>query len=195
LIRPHLGSSRKIQLDQKIHSSLTLSNNINYTPKARPLDDNRNFWENARKNGLGDWLERDLYEYTLTLVEKLISERPGTALQPLRQTARWSTSAEFFIFSPWFTLHPPLANGLQAVYDGVIKVLERNNLEPEDKLKLLQAAVDIVGSHARESTSLKLGDYMEIYALVSDVWDTNRKLAQNFLTQFTNCEQKNLYCH
>ena len=79
-----------------------LSNNKNYTPKARPLDDDPNFWENARENGLGDWLELDLYEYTRTLVERLIDERPGTALQTLRQTAMWATPAQFFIFSLWF---------------------------------------------------------------------------------------------
>ena len=93
LNRPHLGSSRKIHSSQKIHSSLTLSNNTNYTPKARPLNDDPNFWENARKNGLGDWLELDLYEYTQSLVERLIGERPGTALQALRQTAMWGTLA------------------------------------------------------------------------------------------------------
>jgi hypothetical protein len=64
-----------------------LSNNTKYTPKARPLDDDVDFWENARKNGLGDWLELDLYDYTRTLVERLIGEHPGTALQTLRQTA------------------------------------------------------------------------------------------------------------
>ena len=98
LIRPHLGSSRKIHSGQKIHGSLTLSNNTNYTPKARPLDDNPNFWENARKNGLGDWLERDLYEYTYTLVEKLVGGRPGTALQTLRETVISGTSDQFFRF-------------------------------------------------------------------------------------------------
>ena len=101
LIRPHLGSSCKIHSSQKIHSSFTLSNNTNYTLKACPLNDDPNFWENARKNGLGPWLELDLYEYTHTLVEKLIDECPGAALQTLLQTAMWGTSAHFFIFSPW----------------------------------------------------------------------------------------------
>jgi len=54
LIRPHLGSPRKIHAGQKIHSSLMLSNNRRYTPKARPLDDSPDFWEEARENGLGD---------------------------------------------------------------------------------------------------------------------------------------------
>jgi hypothetical protein len=99
LIRPHLGSSRKIHPGQKIHSSLTLSNNTKYTPKARPLDDDPLFWVHAHENGLGDWLELDLYEYTETLVERLIGERPGTALQTLRETVMSGTSAQFFTFS------------------------------------------------------------------------------------------------
>jgi hypothetical protein len=51
--------------------------------------------------GLGDWLERDLYDYTYTLVNRLIGEDPGTALQTLRQTAMSGMPAHFFIFSPW----------------------------------------------------------------------------------------------
>ena len=101
LIRPHLGSSRKIHSSQKIHSSLTLSNKTNYTPKARPLDDDPDFWENARKTGLGNWLELDLYGYTHALVERLIGESPGTALQTLRQTAMSGTSAHFLTIFPW----------------------------------------------------------------------------------------------
>jgi hypothetical protein len=60
-----------------------------YTPKARPLDDDPNFWENARTTGLRDWQERDLYEYTESLVKSLGTECPdnGTTLQTLRQTA------------------------------------------------------------------------------------------------------------
>jgi hypothetical protein len=77
-----------------------LSNNTKYTPKARPLDDDPFFWENARENGLGDWLELDLYQYTQTLVETLICERPGTALQTLRQTVMSGTSAQLSTFSP-----------------------------------------------------------------------------------------------
>jgi hypothetical protein len=33
-----------------------------------------------------------------------------------------------------------LADGLQAVYDGVIRVLGRNNLGPELKYRLLESA-------------------------------------------------------
>jgi len=83
LIRPHLGSSRKIHPGQKIHSSLLLSDNRHY------------FWQ-ARSDGLGDWLELDLYEYTQTLVWMLINETPGT-LQTLHQTAMSGTLARFFL--------------------------------------------------------------------------------------------------
>jgi hypothetical protein len=102
LIRPHFGSSRKIHSGQKIHSSLLLSNNKEYTPKARPLDDDPGFWEEARKNGLGDWLELDLCEYTGNLVESLISDDPGTASQTLRECVTWGTF-QIFTFSPWLT--------------------------------------------------------------------------------------------
>jgi hypothetical protein len=94
LIRPHLGTSRKIHPGQKIHSSLLLSDNRGYTPKALPLDNDPGFWEEVRRKGLGYRLERDLYEYTKTLVWMLINETPDT-LQTLRQTAMSSTLARF----------------------------------------------------------------------------------------------------
>jgi hypothetical protein len=103
LIRPHLGSPRKIHSGQKIHSSLMLSNNTKYTPKALPLDNDPGFWEEVRRKGLGDWLERDLYEYTLTLVKSLVGECPGTALQTLEQTAMSGTPARNTFFSLWLT--------------------------------------------------------------------------------------------
>ena len=87
----------------------------------------------------------------------------------------------------------PLADGLQAVYDGVIRVLELNILEPEVKCQFLQYAVDIVGMRSWASTSLKLGDYMKIRALVSDVQGSNQGLVQQFLGHFTNCKRKTFY--
>jgi hypothetical protein len=87
-------------------------------------------------------------------------------------------------------IRSPLADGLQAVYDGVISVLERNNLELDPKYRLLESAVDIIGKHHRDGTSLKLGDYMEIHALVSDIWESNQRLVQQFLGQFTDCKRK-----
>ena len=70
----------------------------------------------------------------------------------------------------------------------MIKVLEHNNPEPEVKCRLLQSAVDIVGGRARESKSLKFRGFMEIHAFVLDVWESNQKLAQQFLGQLTHCE-------
>jgi len=92
-------------------------------------------------------------------------------------------------------ISPSLADGLQAVYNGVIDVLKDNNADPELKCQLLRFAMDIVGKRAQESRSLKLGDYMEVRALVSDVWKHNQKLVRQFLGQFTNCERKNSYFH
>ena len=83
-------------------------------------------------------------------------------------------------------IRSPLADGLQAVYDAVIGALSK--LEPEAKLRLLKSAVDIVGMRARNSTSLKLGSSIEIRALVSDVRESNQRLVQQFLGQFTDCK-------
>ncbi|KIM34905.1 hypothetical protein M413DRAFT_32925 [Hebeloma cylindrosporum] len=167
--KPHLGFPRKIHPGQKIHSSLTLTDKTNgeYTPKARPLDDNPGFWTEARTKH-SEWLELDLYEYAETLVKYLITESPGIALQTLCQTMM-------------------SADGLQAVYDGVIKVLKDRHTQTEEKCRLLQAAVDIVGRRARQSRPLELGSLTEIRDLVSDVREGNKKLVQQFLGQFTDC--------
>jgi hypothetical protein len=81
------------------------------------------------------------------------------------------------------------------VYNGVIGVLEHNDLEPEIKCQLLQSAMDTLGKHSRESTSLELGGFVEIHDLVSDVRESNKKLVQQFLERFTNREPKTLYFH
>jgi hypothetical protein len=78
-----------------------------------------------------------------------------------------------------------LADGLQAVYDAVIGALSK--LEPEAKLRLLKSIVDIVGMRTQRSTSFKLGASIEIRPLVSDIWESNQKLVQQFLGQFTDC--------
>ena len=98
--RPHLGSSRKIHANQKIHGSLLLAGKLKseYTPKARPLDDNPLFWETARREGLGDWLELDLYDLVRTHVEKFITEDDSTVWQILRQAATWGTLAQYLKF-------------------------------------------------------------------------------------------------
>jgi hypothetical protein len=82
-------------------------------------------------------------------------------------------------------IRSPLADGLQAVYDAVMGTLSK--LEPEAKLRLLEFTVDVVGLHAQNSTSLKLGALIEIRALVSDIWESDSKLVQQFLRQFADC--------
>jgi hypothetical protein len=90
----------------------------------------------------------------------------------------------------------PLADGLQAVYDGVISVLGRKNLEPELKYRLLESAVDIIGRHPRDGTSLKLRRSIEIRALLSNLLETNienyQKIVRQFLVEFTDCKWKTL---
>ena len=79
-----------------------LSDNRQYTPKARPPVDKPNFW----KDVLGDWLVNDLYEQTKILVEKHISESTGTALQSLRDIAISGPSDRFYIFFLQLTVSP-----------------------------------------------------------------------------------------
>ncbi|KIM35808.1 hypothetical protein M413DRAFT_32265 [Hebeloma cylindrosporum] len=166
--KPHLGFPRKIHPGQKIHSSLTLSDKTNgeYTPKARPLNDDPAFWTEARTKH-SQWLELDLYEYAETLVKYLITDSPGNALQTLSQTVM-------------------SADGLQAVYDGVIKVLKYHKDHIAEKYIILQAAVNIVGRRARQNTSLKLGNSTEIHALVSNIRKGNEQLVLQFLDLFTD---------
>ena len=64
---PNLGSSRKIQTGQRIHSSFVLAQTRTpYTPKASPPDDNRQFWEDLRSDGIQNsrkLLELDMFDY------------------------------------------------------------------------------------------------------------------------------------
>ena len=86
-----------------------------------------------------------------------------------------------------------LVDGLQAVYDAVMGALSQ--LEPKAKLRLLKSTGDIMQKHAQDSTSLKLSYLLKICALVSDIWEGNQKLVQQFLGQFTDCVWKTLYHH
>ena len=60
-----------------------------YMPKARPVEDDPGFWENARTQGLGEWLELDLYEYIDDLVKRFVASPNVTLLDHLHQTALW----------------------------------------------------------------------------------------------------------
>ena len=161
-----------------------LSDNKNYTPRACPLSDGPGFWKDARAKGLGGRLELDLYEYAQTLVENVISEPPGAALQNLQQTAIWGTPLSILqIFSIAYVGFF-LADGLQAVYDAVIRAL--STLDPGAKLRLLESTADIIGKGVRGSTPLRQRGSTEIHALVSDIPKTiqNQKVVQQFLCQF-----------
>ena len=91
----------------------------------------------------------------------------------------------------------PLADGLQAVYDGVISVLGHDNLEPELKYRLLESAVDVIGRHLRDGKSLKLRRSIEIRPLLSNLLERDiknyQKIVGQFLVEFTDCEQKSPY--
>ena len=94
--RPHLGSSRKIHPNQKIHGSLLLAGKLKseYTPKAHPLGGDSSFWERARTEGLGNWLESDLYDVVRSHVENFITKDDTTVWQILRQTSTWGKLAQ-----------------------------------------------------------------------------------------------------
>jgi hypothetical protein len=89
-------------------------------------------------------------------------------------------------------IRSPLADGLQAVYDGVIKALRDSKDQPEEKYRLLHASVDILGRSAQAGTSLKLTRSVEIHPLVSDLLESNvkkcRKVVRQFLAEFTDCK-------
>ena len=91
-VRLHLGSSRKIHDNQKIHGSLLLAGKLKseYTPKARPLDDDLSFWDTAREKGLGHWLELDLDDAVRAHVERFIKDHDSTVWENLRQIATWA---------------------------------------------------------------------------------------------------------
>ena len=86
-------------------------------------------------------------------------------------------------------LRSSLADGLQAVYDEVIRALK--GLEHEVKYPLLRFAVDILGKNAQDSTSLKRSPSIEILALVANIPMSARnsdwtKVVPQFLWQLTD---------
>ncbi|EDR04371.1 uncharacterized protein LACBIDRAFT_304576 [Laccaria bicolor S238N-H82] len=89
--KPHLGSSRKIHANQKIHGSLLLAGNLTpgYTPQARPLDDDLLFWERVREEGLGNWLELDLFDAVRAHVEKFIKQHDSTVWLIFAPNCNW----------------------------------------------------------------------------------------------------------
>jgi hypothetical protein len=82
------------------------------------------------------------------------------------------------------------------VYDGVIRVLGRNNIGPELKYRLLESAMDIIGRRPRDGTSLKLRRSIDIRPLLSNLLEENtinyQKVVRQFLVEFTDCKCKTL---
>ncbi|EDR04490.1 uncharacterized protein LACBIDRAFT_391733 [Laccaria bicolor S238N-H82] len=169
--KPHLGSGRTIHATQKIHGSLLLAGKLksDYTPKARPFDDEPFFWDVAREKGLGDWLELDLYNAVRTDVEVFIIAHDLTVWDNLRKTVT-------------------RVNGRQALYDQVIDSLKPAlKLTPEIMFGLLRNTVDILGRHR---ANLKLSPSIEIRPLIADLRHSNetryQETAQQFMEQFTD---------
>ena len=187
-VRPHLRSGRKIHANQKIHGSLLLDGKLmsEYTPWARPLDDDPSFWETARKEGLDNWLELDLYDAVRAHVENFVAEDNNTVWRILRQTTTWGKPAQYLRF---FVAHiwPHLADGRQAVYDQVVNELKKPALKPEIMFQLLHNTVDILGDHP---AYLQLSPSIEIWPLVAVLRRSNEKryweIVQQFVEQFTD---------
>ena len=101
-VRPHLAKRRKIHQGQKIHSSLVWAAGEvaeEYTPEARPFNDDPSFWEMLRDkekeptaNG-SQWLEFDLYYVIKRAIQTLVTKGDDTALTSLHHT---SISGKFF---------------------------------------------------------------------------------------------------
>jgi len=83
-----------------------------------------------------------------------------------------------------------IANGRQAVYEGVIGALK--GLEPQDKHRLLHSAMDILEKSAHDGTSLKLGLSIKIFPSLSNLLENNiqnyQQLVRKFLVEFTDCK-------
>lgn len=91
-------------------------------------------------------------------------------------------------------LRSALADGLQAVYNGVIGALE--GLEPEDKYRLLQFAVNILGESVQEGIPLRTCRSIDILPLLSNLLEKNtgnyQKVVQQFLMEFMDRKCKSL---
>jgi len=86
VIRPHLGSSRKIHPGQKIHGSFFLGD-MPYTPKARPLEADIGFWETLRSEKFeSDWVELELLDKTRVIGERFCAGDPD-AIYSLQKIA------------------------------------------------------------------------------------------------------------
>jgi hypothetical protein len=87
----------------------------------------------------------------------------------------------------------PLADGWQAVYEGVIEGLRDKNSQSEAKAQLLNFALDILTKSVRKDTLPKLHYSYSVRTLVSDLWKCNnedyQQIARQFVERFSNRRQ------
>ncbi|KJA23435.1 hypothetical protein HYPSUDRAFT_137760, partial [Hypholoma sublateritium FD-334 SS-4] len=174
--KPHCGSPRKIHKGQKIHSSLLLAAKLidgqAYNPKARPLEDNPDFWETSRNKGLGEWLEQDLYEI-FTKLHWEVNQFISYILLGVAENISC------------------LADGRKAVCEGlyksVVKALEKPDPDYmiDKKWKLLKSTVDILSKSPDE---LKQAHSLKIRPLIRGLPTStqhDRQIAEEFMAQCT----------
>ncbi|KAJ2920109.1 hypothetical protein MD484_g249, partial [Candolleomyces efflorescens] len=178
---PHRGRSRKIHWGQKIHSSLILASTP-YNPKARPPPQSGAsptgefwFWDQLREDGLKNttgWLEIDISDYSTArrITRMFIGGETGLGI---RECVQEIAATE---------------DSVQALYDEITDMLfHRGNLQPEDKFRLLNHAVDLLKP---QSTHLQLIPLLRICHLLDDLRASDRddykKVANDFLSQLTD---------
>lgn len=187
---------------QKIHSSLLLANerganNVTYTPKARPFNDEATFWKELRNQGIdseyaAEWLEVDLYESTQVIVESFTSTGTGPnwdALRRMREIARSGMTFQFIRLLQ--TLRLNLGEGRRALYKTVINTL-KTGANPTEQCELLRSAMDILNRIVQDDSPVKLVSSREILPYVSHLLKSDNKLcretAQEFLARFVTRE-------
>lgn len=198
LIRFHLGSSRKIHSDQKIHSSLFLfdrDTKTKYIPKARPLDDDDLFWENFSDLSKIEWLELDLYEYTEEVIRSFARDPNDNTLHTLRRIGTSGKSARFSGFARGVT-EDRSGDGQQVLYDKVIQFLNTEN-DLRVKYELLRLAMDVQAP--RRHSKLKLSRSTQIRPFISKLLDSSnnsyRKTAQEFIMRFSDRKWKYFFVY
>ena len=186
LIRPHLGSSRKIHPGQRIHSSLLLGDeaSASYNPKARPVNDDSSFWTILRTKGFqSEWLEIDLYKATQTAMEDYIAGNCNTALHVLNKIA---TSGKPTWFQSVHTVYLRLGvgDGRQAIYEKMIEVLRENVSESKVQHQLLDFSMGIFERNPLDRAQRKLMRSVEIRSSLSKLSESQNKEYQETVHRF-----------
>lgn len=167
-----------------------------YTPKARPLNDDRSFWLqlSLRPGEHRQWLENDLYENTEAIMGELIaySEDRQSRQQILVEIATESGKPAQFLGFSHSLQRLGSGGGRQAVYETVIESLRDPSHEVEAKYQLLHSALAILGKGFQGGQPLKLNPTIQILPFVTDLQKSSnkdfQKTAQEFVEQFTDCE-------